>query len=294
MEITNNQGFPKALYDVLSRNYYTGKKDNKTFSVTEILNDPKYVLLTRRHKEAITVDASDLLWRTYGTMIHQWLASFDSEDALKEERLTAQFGDFKLTGSPDLYMKENGENIIYDLKFTTVWSWIYGDKYDDWKKQMNMYKYLLHEQGHETDRLKNILLFRDWQKSKFSRDGNYPQQVEIVNMEMMDLVDIRSFIQFRLEKIKQQIDKEDDAIPECSEEKRWQTKTTYAVKFKSNKKALRVLESQEDAQDYIDNYGSGKYDPKYMKVEERPGEAKRCKEYCDVCEFCHFYKESVA
>ena len=53
-----------------------------------------------------------------------------------------------------------------------------------------------------------------------------------------------------------------------------------------SKTALRVLDTEEEANNYISLHG-GDY------IEKRPGLDKKCMDYCSVCNFCNYYKENV-
>ena len=55
---------------------------------------------------------------------------------------------------------------------------------------------------------------------------------------------------------------------------------------KGRKTALRVLNSQEEAEEWMAANGGD-------HIEVRPGEDKKCKDYCSVCEFCNYYRERV-
>jgi hypothetical protein len=58
---------------------------------------------------------------------------------------------------------------------------------------------------------------------------------------------------------------------------------------KGRKSALRVLETQELANEFV----SGHADEKKLSIEFLKGEAIRCN-YCQVAEFCNQYKTEVA
>jgi hypothetical protein len=55
---------------------------------------------------------------------------------------------------------------------------------------------------------------------------------------------------------------------------------------KGRKSALRVLDTQELADEFVDGHD----DKKILNIEFLKGEAIRCKDYCDVAEFCDQYK----
>ena len=77
----------------------------------------------------------------------------------------------------------------------------------------------------------------------------------------------------------------DDDLPFCTDEERWQRPSKFAVGKKKTKRALRVLDSHEEAEDWMVTTGKGEY------IEERPGQAIRCENYCDVAPFCNQWKE---
>jgi hypothetical protein len=76
-------------------------------------------------------------------------------------------------------------------------------------------------------------------------------------------------------------------LPECSDADRWKKEDTYRVMKKGRKSALRVLDSQEEADNYID----GHKDKKDLSVDLALGKAIRCESYCSVAEFCNQYQE---
>jgi hypothetical protein len=49
---------------------------------------------------------------------------------------------------------------------------------------------------------------------------------------------------------------------------------------KGRKSALRVLDTEQEAKNWVDNTGKGEY------IEHRKGKYTRCEGYCSVAEFC--------
>ena len=78
-----------------------------------------------------------------------------------------------------------------------------------------------------------------------------------------------------------------DDLPLCTDEERWRRKDTYRVEKKGRKTAVRVLDTREEADEYI----GGHKDSKLLKVVEAKGECVRCANYCDVAKFCNQYNE---
>jgi len=68
----------------------------------------------------------------------------------------------------------------------------------------------------------------------------------------------------------------------CSDAEVWRRKDAYRVMKKGRKSALRVLDTQELADEFL----GGHDDKKILNIEFLKGECIRCKDYCDVAEFC--------
>ena len=76
----------------------------------------------------------------------------------------------------------------------------------------------------------------------------------------------------------------DNDIPPCTSEERWEKPTKFAVMKEGRKSAVRVLETQEDAEKLAGELG------KNHSVQIRPGESTRCAEYCSAADYCNYYK----
>jgi hypothetical protein len=71
----------------------------------------------------------------------------------------------------------------------------------------------------------------------------------------------------------------------CTPEERWEKPASFAIKRPNRKNAVRVLDTQEKAEEYLLNKGKPG-----DTIEIRPGESPRCLYYCDVKEWCHQWK----
>ena len=75
-----------------------------------------------------------------------------------------------------------------------------------------------------------------------------------------------------------------DQFPRCSTEDQWAKPDQYAVKEVGKKRALKLWDSLEKAQEHVD--GSDRK----LEIEHRKGEKTRCEgNYCGVAEFCEQY-----
>ena len=77
------------------------------------------------------------------------------------------------------------------------------------------------------------------------------------------------------------------SLPPCSDLERWARPSTWIVKKIANKRAMRVFDSEEKAQQYFQDNG---LDNKHC-VEERKGKNVRCEgDYCGVARWCDQFK----
>ena len=136
-----------------------------------------------------------------------------------------------------------------------------------------------------------IAISRDWSKFQYERSGgDYPSApVTVINIPLWSKDDQKRFIEERV-LLHQEAEAEfliNGTLPECTDAERWKKEDTYRVIKKGRKSALRVLDSQKDA----DKYMSGHKDEKNLSVEVALGKSVRCESYCPVAEFCNQYQE---
>ena len=139
-----------------------------------------------------------------------------------------------------------------------------------------------------------VALIKDHNKREAAKDKDYPQYPVFVvswdfTEEDLDTAekDIRSW--FRDVAIAESTP-DDELIP-CTEEQRWAKPEKWAVKKGKQKRALRVLGSEEEAQSYIDRYPEN--EKKQLWIEHRLGEDTKCEGYCDVRRWCPYYQSKV-
>lgn len=287
MKFTNKSNLPETFVRAIEnqRKEYSGKNNEIFISVTSLIDDPHIRRLKNNHYEKIEVDVSDSIWMLFGTAFHKVMESGANENDLFEERLSSEFNEFVINGSFDYY--DSKTKIIYDYKTTSVWSYIYGSRFSEWEKQLNIYAWLLRKCGFEVNGIANVLLFRDWSKTKSERNPDFPESSVIVkNHRLMDNPELGNYLIERTELHKQK------DTTECSPESRWAESDVWAVhKSKKSggylKKAAKLFSSEKDAIEWAKNLED-------YEIQFRPGKNKRCENYCDVCEFCEFYKNEVA
>lgn len=274
MKITNKHNLPTPLYNAICFDDYSmGDAD---ISVTGLISPPRIRQLKMRHANEIVEDVTDRIWMFFGTMIHNILENTNTPDVIKEQHMNILVKGWKISGTLDLF--ENG--ILSDYKITSVWSAIYGVK-PEWEKQLNLYKVML---GYTVDKLQIVAILRDWTKSKVG--GNYPtSQVAVLPVKMMDEAHLLTWAHWRVDFHRGAESMSDEDLPFCTDEEKWKKEDTWAVTKKGNKRAKRVLDSEEDAEKYIEDNKLEKH-----IIEHRVGKATRCEGYCSVNRWCNDYK----
>lgn len=277
MIITNKLGLPQSFVDMASRNYE--QKDNE-YRVTSLLKGVRETLLQRRHFDEMEEDVSQRIWSLFGQAVHSILEQYNEQGhELKEERLKVDIGNYKLSGQFDLY---NGEtHTVTDYKTCSVWKVIYGD-YSDWRQQLLIYAYMLEKIGFKCRTGEIVAIMKDHAISKAKFDKEYPQHpVHRIKFEFtdMDMSDIGMFLENKFKEIAELENVEDDNLPICTKEERWNKGDKYAVMKKGRKTALRVLDTIEEAEKELTAKG-GDY------IETRLGEDTKCMDYCNVNVFC--------
>ena len=283
MKITNKYGLPQAFVTMAESDY---QYKDKRYSVSSLLKGTREIILERRHHDKIEQDVSDMIWLLFGTAVHSILEQHEEADhELAEEYLILDLENgYKLSGRFDLYNAKT--KTVTDYKTCSVWKMIYKD-FEDWRTQLLIYAYMLKSIGFEVETGEIIAMMKDHSKSKAKNDHNYPQlPVDRIKFSFSDkdFEEIEVFIKERFKEIAKAEGMADDELPLCTPEQRFNSGDKFAVMKKNRKRALRVLDSMEEAEIYLANNG-GDF------IETRPGEDKKCNDYCRVNKFCSYYNK---
>ena len=283
MIITNELNLPQAFVQMAQRDEY--ETANNEYRVTSLLKGIRETELERRHSREIKRDVSDMVWLLFGTATHSILERQKEGDReIKETRLKMEMDGIVLSGQFDLYNEE--EERITDYKTASVWKIIYGN-YEDWRRQLLIYAYMLRDAGFPVKRGRVVAFLKDHSKRDAKVKAEYPklpvQPVDFTFSER-DFQEIEVWLKEKIAEVKRARELPDDRLPLCTQEERFNSGDKYAVMKKGRKTALRVLDSKEEAEQWMASNGGD-------SIEIRPGEDKKCQDYCAAKEFCSYYKE---
>ena len=289
MKITNKYNLPQALVDLIKNSQFGHTE--KCYSATTILNPTRFIILNRRHNDEIEIDASQCINQVLGTATHSLIEKFDktgfAEIYLKEEIRDGYF----LTGKCDLYDEVNFA--LVDYKTANVWKIKFSD-FDDWRRQGLIYAWLLIKKGHYVERIRFHALLKDWtarEKRLADMKGEFYPESQVYTYELKitsaDLVEIEKFIRDKFDELIEAEKLSDDDLLDCGKKDTWYTGDKFAVYGTNKNKAMRVFDTYEEANDYLNNKGG-------VEIVARKGEYRRCQDYCECCKFCKYYKERKA
>jgi len=274
--ITNVHGLPQSIVAAVTNDPYTGGGD---ISATKLIDAPQVVNLWRQHHDKIKVDASERVWSLLGQAVHTILerAGMRQEGMIAEQRLFAEVMGWQVSGQFDVMNLESKK--ISDYKVTTVYK---ANGNDKWTQQLNVLRWLAHQNGNPVEELEIIAIFRDWRKAEAERNPAYPRAaIQAITVPVWSLEDTQEYIEERV--ALHQTARAGKRV-DCTDEERWYSGTTYAVIKPGVSRALKVYDEHPDASVVPEGY----------VVQERPGEYKRCQHYCDVAPFCEQYARTKA
>jgi len=135
-----------------------------------------------------------------------------------------------------------------------------------------------------------IALLKDHSKTDAMRDREYPQSPVYVHefpVTPIGLFQIGIYLRNKIEEYKRCLLLQDNDIPPCTPEERWDRPPKFAVMKTGGKRAVRLFDTKEDADLLTETKGQGHY------VQYRQGESIKCQSYCLCNRFCHYYQEMV-
>lgn len=279
MRITNKMELPEPIVQACTEHYRPTKN---RYGVTSLLKGATQVVLQRRHHDEIENDASSMVWSLFGKAVHEILEKAETPGVMKEMRVELLLDGSTISGVIDLYNPETGK--ITDYKTASVWKVIHND-FQDYENQVGLYGWLLTELGYKAEAGEIVSFLKDHSKLKAKIDKTYPQ-FPVHRKEFPITAETnakyKAMAEEKLREIKTQEHMPDYCLPGCTPEERWNTGDKWAVMKKGAKRALKLFDAKEAAEAYLKTRGDF--------IEARPGEDKRCEEYCSVAQWCPLWR----
>jgi hypothetical protein len=284
MKLTNKHGIPDTFLNVLKRPTYS--KGKAHLSATQLLNSPKIVALTKKFEDELEQDVSDMVWSIFGTAIHGVLEHGKDENHIVEERLHTTFDGWRISGAIDLQIITGLDTVsIRDYKTTSAWA-VMNEKYE-WEQQLNIYAWLVETVKLQiVDSVGIVAIIRDWSRRDAARNPDYPQSpVKEIPITLWPYQKREDFISERISKHSEcEFHMEtDEELPPCTPEEMWEKPTTWALKKKGGVRAIKVYDTQEEAEAVLD--------PKVHEIEVRLGSRTRCESFCPVNTYCQQWRD---
>lgn len=289
MNLTNILNLPAPLVAAVANDPYDdGGSD---ISVTRLISPPRQVALLKGQGDILTEDVADRIYSVIGQSVHSLLERVpdDPSIVMREERMSTEVMGWKVSGQVDLVHREGEEIILDDWKVMSIWEGMNGIRGEK-VQQLNLLAALLRTVGIYPNHVRIVALYRDWSKTKAAFGHHPARQVEIHEAPLWPEEEANAFFRDRVAAHQ----RAREILPHCTPEERWERPTTYAVMKQGRKNALRVVESEAEAVEWMVWKGlveEGAELPKGYRIEVRPGRAVRCEDYCAAAPICTQWQE---
>ena len=298
MKFTNNHNLPEVLVAALT--YYESSAPGLGLRATSLIGAPRPRLLFQKHHPQIIVDVSSKCATGFGSAFHSWLENaikkLNDPSYILEERCFVEVNGTRISGAIDIQkLRTDGSVNLMDTKTCSVYKVLKNDV-ADWEKQLNVYAFLVrHAKKQKVHRLSVLAFIKDWKAIKAEAytgtttkknpyyDPDYPpSQILEIPIELWSDDKQDKFV---AERVKIHAAATLENLPECTDEERWLAKGSFAVQRGKQKKALKLVNSFYEAEQWIKINGK----PSDV-IEERPKVYRKCESWCDSAPFCDQHK----
>ncbi len=280
MNLTNKFGYPEAIWRAINNDTYS--KGTADFSCTELLQPSRIYALKIKHKDEIEEDVSDRIWSLLGQSVHAILERANGKDHA-EVRYFAKFGEHTVSAQIDTLDLDNF--ILSDYKCVTAWKFMGGKAPPpEYSAQLNIQLEILRRNNMDARALRIIGILRDWNMRESHANPFYPQsQIATMDIPMWSREETTAFVNERIASHIASL----NILPICTPDERWASPNKFAIMKGTNRRAIKLVDSMPEALDYLENMGPG------HRIENRPGESRRCSSYCNVNKFCTWYQQQI-
>jgi len=278
---SNRHNLPEPVAAVLTADMYT--KGPANASVTGLMGAPRVRLLAKSGSDE---DVIDRLWTSLGTAWHshaQNILSQYDESYIVEERYFTTIGGWIVSGQIDLQVPQpDGSIWIYDWKVTTS-SKVSKGYSGEWEKQLNCYAYLVYKcTGKKVTKARVVAILRDHKRNLFKKPAPGDCGVKVYDIKLWPISQQEAYLKQRV-KVHQDAEADwavGEPPPLCTYEEQWREPDRYAVVKKGGKRALRLHDTFEQAEEHAEQVGNA-------IVAIRYGTPKKCEaNYCGVARVC--------
>lgn len=321
MIITNNHGISLPLAVWLLHDDYDYSNEPNYISATSLLKSTKQIILSKRiASDDREADVSDFIAARFGHAVHDaveqaWRKS--GKAAMKKlgypahiyENIAINPTPEEMAANPDMIpvwieqrakrqLEINGviwtvggkfdkvlDGRLFDTKTTSVWSYIKGNKDEDYGLQGGIYKWLNPEKI-TSDHIFIQFVFTDWQRSMARRTPGYPPIKIIEHPVLMPSKDaVEDYLVGKIKELSRLWDAPEDKLPPCTDKELWRSEPTYKFYLDPEKakdpdaRATKNSDTLAEAQAYQASKGGRGV------IVTKLGEPKAC-EYCPAFDIC--------
>jgi hypothetical protein len=313
MKITNEQDIALPLAIWLLNDEYDYINNPNYISVTTLMKPIKQIVLAQRVPvEEQSLDLSELIASRMGTALHDSIekaVNTNMSKALRllgypksvidrvfvnptpeqlsladdpiilwtEQRTINRVGKWTVGGKFDLV----ADGIIQDYKSTSAYSWMYGNRNEDHRLQLSIYKWLNPDKITEGYGIINYI-FTDWMKSTAAQNPQYPpSRLMSKSLTLTEPHMIQIWIEHKLGLLDKYSKADEKDMPECTDEELWMSEPAYkyyADPTKTSGRSTKNFDTLAEANLHC-------FTKKVGIVKTIPGEPKRCG-YCPAFDVC--------
>ncbi len=292
----------EQINDDILKHYNNNKyvRIGSDLSVTELMMPTKIVHLRNRHRDEIKEDSlENILPSLIGSATHDGLQRYLRTEGkisgkyLCERRMLNVINGKRIAGRFDILQNNN---TILDIKVTRVWKYLFGGK-DEWEQQLNVYRWMLHQDGFNIKRLRVMMVLLDWSKVQTWHDPKYPKsRIQFIEIDKWPLQQVEDYMKGRVDEYVKNENVPDNALPKCTEAERWSNAPVFKLyRTKTQKSATKNFDSLKRATAY--ELKCKQNDPKKWAgshIKTFRGEPfKRCESWCSVAPWCEQFKNKV-
>jgi hypothetical protein len=271
------------------------------YSVTDLITPPRIVHLKKRYGDVAQQPLEGAIAAMIGTAIHEyfekylrlWCDKHDYDGYSLEEQVSIERQGRRISGRYDI---REGDQ-LYDLKSIKVWKLIFDSDLKEFHEQQNLYRLLIKlDKNIEINGINIVAIYKDWQEGSALRDRSYPQHQMIeYELNKWSYEDAEKFLDAKLSVLIENEEVPDGELPLCTRDERWERhpggETIHygILKNRLAKRATKVVKGGRLDDALVIARGMKGMTSESV-IEIRYALPKRCQKYCDINEYCPFWK----